>query len=140
MSGDENKCPFTYNVADWVPIAGRNRQTRPLHLAFRPGNCKDCSFVTRKFDYHPLAIPAPYNHSNINSDEVIYYVAGNFMSRRGVEISSFTDPPAGLPHGTHPGTDESSICQDATAHLPAMSDTTHPLALTRAALDPDTST
>ena len=68
-----------------------------------------CSFVPRKFDYHPLAIPAPYNHSNINSDEVIYYVAGNFMSRRGVEIASFTLHPAGIAHGPHPGTVEASI-------------------------------
>ena len=77
-----------------------------------------CSFVPRKFDYHPLAIPAPYNHSNINSDEVIYYVAGNFMSRRGVEISSFTVHPAGIPHGPHPGTVEASIGKEATEAVP----------------------
>ena len=89
-----------------------------------------CSFVPRKFDYHPLAIPAPYNHSNINSDEVIYYVAGNFMSRRGVGISSFTLHPAGIPHGPHPGTAEASIGKEATEELAVMVDTFHPLRLT----------
>ena len=84
-----------------------------------------CSFVPRKFDYHPLAIPAPYNHSNINSDEVIYYVAGNFMSRRGVEIASFTLHPAGMPHGPHPGTAEASIGKEATEELAVMVDTFH---------------
>jgi homogentisate 1,2-dioxygenase len=98
-----------------------------------------CSFVPRKFDYHPLAIPAPYNHSNINSDEVIYYVAGNFMSRRGVGISSFTLHPAGIPHGPHPGTAEASIGKEATEELAVMVDTFHPLRLTKqaAALEDD---
>ena len=82
-----------------------------------------CSFVPRKFDYHPLGIPAPYNHSNINSDEVIYYVAGNFMSRRGVEIASFTLHPAGIPHGPHPGTVEASIGKESTEELAVMVDT-----------------
>ena len=89
-----------------------------------------CSFVPRKFDYHPLAIPAPYNHSNINSDEVIYYVAGNFMSRRGVDIASFTLHPAGIAHGPHPGTAEASIGKEATEELAVMVDTFHPLHLT----------
>ncbi len=88
-----------------------------------------CSFVPRKFDYHPLAIPAPYNQSNINSDEVIYYVAGNFMSRRGVEISSFTVHPAGIPHGPHPGTVEASIGKEGTEELAVMVDTFHGLHL-----------
>jgi homogentisate 1,2-dioxygenase len=92
-----------------------------------------CSFVPRKFDYHPLAIPAPYNHSNINSDEVIYYVDGNFMSRRGVEICSFTLHPAGIPHGPHPGTVEASIGKEATAELAVMIDTFHPLNVSREA-------
>ena len=93
--------------------------------------------MPRKFDYHPLAIPAPYNHSNINSDEVIYYVAGNFMSRRGVEIASFTLHPAGIPHGPHPGTVEASIGKEATEELAVMVDTFHPLKLTKAAMDLD---
>ena len=87
--------PFRFNIADFQPITGRVHQPPPVHQTFQARNFVVCSFVPRKFDYHPLAIPAPYNHSNINSDEVIYYVAGNFMSRRGVEIASFTAPPGG---------------------------------------------
>ena len=87
--------PFRFNIGDFQPITGRVHQPPPVHQTFQARNFVVCSFVPRKFDYHPLAIPAPYNHSNINSDEVIYYVAGNFMSRRGVEIASFTLHPAG---------------------------------------------
>ena len=101
--------PFRFNIADFQPITGRVHQPPPVHQTFQARNFVVCSFVPRKFDYHPLAIPAPYNHSNINSDEVIYYVAGNFMSRRGVEIASFTLHPAGIAHGPHPGTVEASI-------------------------------
>ena len=89
--------PFRFNIGDFQPITGRVHQPPPVHQTFQARNFVVCSFVPRKFDYHPLAIPAPYNHSNINSDEVIYYVAGNFMSRRGVEIASFTLHPAGIP-------------------------------------------
>ena len=105
--------PFAFNIGDFEPITGRVHQPPPVHQTFAARNYVVCSFVPRKFDYHPLAIPAPYNHSNINSDEVIYYVAGNFMSRRGVEISSFTLHPAGIPHGPHPGTVEASIGKEA---------------------------
>ena len=105
--------PFRFNIGDFQPITGRVHQPPPVHQTFQARNFVVCSFVPRKFDYHPLAIPAPYNHSNINSDEVIYYVAGNFMSRRGVEISSFTLHPAGIPHGPHPGTVEASIGKEA---------------------------
>ena len=129
--------PFAFNIADFEPITGRVHQPPPVHQTFQGRNFVVCSFVPRKFDYHPLAIPAPYNHSNINSDEVIYYVAGNFMSRRGVEISSFTLHPAGIPHGPHPGTVEASIGKDATEELAVMVDTFRPLSLTKqaAALD-----
>jgi len=125
--------PFAFNIADFEPITGRIHQPPPVHLTFQPRNFVVCSFVPRKFDYHPLSIPAPYNHSNINSDEVIYYVAGNFMSRRGVDISSFTVHPAGIPHGPHPGTVEASIGKEATEELAVMIDTFHPLHLTRQA-------
>ena len=108
-----------------------------MHQTFQARNFVVCSFVPRKFDYHPLAIPAPYNHSNINSDEVIYYVAGNFMSRRGVDIASFTLHPAGIPHGPHPGTAEASIGKEATEELAVMVDTFHPLQVTQAAMDLD---
>ncbi len=129
--------PFRFDIADFQPITGRVHQPPPVHQTFQARNFVVCSFVPRKFDYHPLAIPAPYNHSNINSDEVIYYVAGNFMSRRGVDISSFTLHPAGIPHGPHPGTAEASIGKEATEELAVMVDTFHPLHVTQAAMDLD---
>ena len=132
---DGHLWPFAFNIGDFEPITGRVHQPPPVHLTFQPRNYVICSFVPRKFDYHPLAIPAPYNHSNINSDEVIYYVAGNFMSRRGVDISSFTIHPAGIPHGPHPGSVEASIGKEATEELAVMIDTFHPLHLTRQASD-----
>ncbi len=129
--------PYVFNIGDFEPITGRVHQPPPVHQTFQARNFVVCSFVPRKFDYHPLAIPAPYNHSNINSDEVIYYVAGNFMSRRGVEISSFTLHPAGIPHGPHPGTAEASIGKERTEELAVMVDTFHPLRLTRQAKEMD---
>jgi homogentisate 1,2-dioxygenase len=125
--------PYAFDIADFEPITGRIHQPPPVHQTFQARNFVVCSFVPRKFDYHPLAIPAPYNHSNINSDEVIYYVAGNFMSRRGVGISSFTIHPAGIPHGPHPGTVEASIGKEATEELAVMVDTFRPLWLTKQA-------
>ncbi len=126
--------PYVFNIGDFEPITGRVHQPPPVHQTFQGRNFVVCSFVPRKFDYHPLAIPAPYNHSNINSDEIIYYVEGNFMSRRGVEISSFTVHPAGIPHGPHPGTAEASIGKEATDELAVMVDTFHPLWLTEQAV------
>jgi homogentisate 1,2-dioxygenase len=125
--------PYIFNIGDFEPITGRIHQPPPVHQTFAGRNYVVCSFVPRKFDYHPLAIPAPYNHSNINSDEVIYYVAGNFMSRRGVDVSSFTLHPGGIPHGPHPGTVEASIGKEGTEELAVMVDTFHPLTLTREA-------
>jgi homogentisate 1,2-dioxygenase len=125
--------PYIFNIGDFEPITGRVHQPPPVHQTFAGRNYVVCSFVPRKFDYHPLAIPAPYNHSNINSDEVIYYVAGNFMSRRGVDVSSLTLHPGGIPHGPHPGTVEASIGKEATEELAVMVDTFHPLNLTREA-------
>ncbi len=122
--------PYIFNIGDFQPITGRVHQPPPVHQTFQGRDFVVCSFVPRKFDYHPLAIPAPYNHSNINSDEVIYYVAGNFMSRRGVDISSFTLHPGGIPHGPHPGTTEASIGREGTEELAVMVDTFHPLDLT----------
>ncbi len=127
--------PFAFDIANFQPITGRVHQPPPVHQTFQARNFVVCSFVPRKFDYHPLAIPAPYNHSNINSDEVIYYVAGNFMSRRGVGIASFTLHPAGIPHGPHPGTVEASIGKEATEELAVMVDTFRPLSLTRQAAE-----
>ena len=130
--------PYIFNIGDFEPITGRVHQPPPVHQTFQARNFVVCSFVPRKFDYHPLAIPAPYNHSNINSDEVIYYVAGNFMSRRGVDISSFTRPPGRASRtGPHPGTVEASIGKEGTEELAVMVDTFHPLRLTKQAAELD---
>jgi homogentisate 1,2-dioxygenase len=94
-----------------------------------------CSFVPRLYDYHPDSIPAPYNHSNIDSDEVIYYVDGDFMSRNNIDKGQITLHPAGIPHGPHPGAYERSIGKKETQELAVMVDTFKPLKLTKRALD-----
>src|SRR5215212_2415934 len=126
--------PWAFNIEDFEPITGRIHQPPPVHQTFKGPNFVICSFVPRKFDYHPLAIPAPYNHSNVDSDEVLYYVEGNFMSRKGIDEASITLHPSGLPHGPHPGTAEGSIGKDATEELAVMIDTFHPLQVARAAI------
>ena len=122
--------PYAFSVHEFEPITGRIHQPPPVHQTFEGRNFVICSFVPRLFDYHPLSIPAPYNHSNIDSDEVLYYAEGNFMSRRGIERGSFTLHPGGLPHGPHPGTVEKSIGAKETKELAVMLDTFHPLFLT----------
>jgi homogentisate 1,2-dioxygenase len=104
-----------------------------VHQTFDGPGFVLCSFVPRMFDYHPLSIPAPYNHSNVDSDEVIYYVEGDFMSRKGIERSSLTVHPNGIPHGPHPGTYEGSIGKKSTDELAVMVDTFRPLRLTKQA-------
>lgn len=126
--------PYAISIHDFEPITGRIHQPPPVHQQFEAHNFVICSFVPRLFDYHPQAIPAPYNHSNVDSDEVLYYVAGNFMSRRGVDLASFTLHPSGLPHGPHPGTVEASIGKKETHELAVMVDTFRPLYLTDTAL------
>jgi homogentisate 1,2-dioxygenase len=126
--------PFAFNVEDFEPITGRIHQPPPVHQTFQGTNFVVCSFVPRLFDYHPLGIPAPYNHSNVESDEVLYYVEGNFMSRRGIEEASITLHPAGMPHGPHPGTVEASIGKERTDELAVMVDTFRPLKIAQAAL------
>lgn len=126
--------PYAFSIHDFEPITGRLHQPPPVHQTFQANNFVICSFVPRLFDYHPLAIPAPYNHSNIDSDEVLYYAEGNFMSRKGIERGSFTLHPGGLPHGPHPGAVEKSIGAKATAELAVMIDTFHSLHPTREAL------
>lgn len=126
--------PFAFNIEDFEPITGRIHQPPPVHQTFQGPNFVLCSFVPRLFDYHPLAIPAPYNHSNVESDEVLYYVEGNFMSRRGIEEASITLHPAGLPHGPHPGTVEASIGKEKTEELAVMIDTFRPLYVAQEAL------
>jgi homogentisate 1,2-dioxygenase len=132
---DGHLWPFAFNIADFEPITGRVHQPPPVHQTFDGPGFVLCSFVPRMFDYHPLSIPAPYNHSNVDSDEVLYYVEGNFMSRKGIERASFTVHPNGIPHGPHPGTYEGSIGKGKTEELAVMVDTFRPLQVTRFALD-----
>jgi homogentisate 1,2-dioxygenase len=127
--------PYALSIHDFEPITGRVHQPPPVHQTFDAHNFVICSFVPRLFDYHPLAIPAPYNHSNIDSDEVLYYVDGDFMSRKHVERGMITLHPAGIPHGPHPGTVEKSIGAKETKELAVMVDTFHPLILTKDAID-----
>lgn len=127
--------PYAFSIHDFEPITGRIHQPPPVHQTFQGRNFVICSFVPRLFDYHPLSIPAPYNHSNIDSDEVLYYAEGNFMSRRGIERGSFTLHPGGLPHGPHPGTVEKSIGAKETQELAVMIDTFKPLHLTEDSLE-----
>jgi len=119
--------PYALSIHDFEPITGRIHQPPHVHQTFQSRAFVICSFVPRLFDYHPLSIPAPYNHSNIDSDEVLYYVDGNFMSRRGIDVGSFTLHPGGLPHGPHPGTVEASIGAKETLELAVMVDTFKPL-------------
>jgi homogentisate 1,2-dioxygenase len=127
--------PYTFSIYDFEPITGRIHQPPPVHQTFQAQNAfVICSFVPRLFDYHPLAIPTPYNHSNIDSDEVLFYVEGNFMSRRGIAKGSFTIHPGGLPHGPHPGTVEASLGAKETHEYAVMIDTFRPLAVTEEAL------
>jgi len=126
--------PFAFSIHDFEPITGRVHQPPPVHQTFEGNNYVVCSFVPRLFDYHPLAIPAPYNHSNIDSDELIYYVDGDFMSRKNVTRGMITLHPGGIPHGPHPGAVEKSIGAKETKELAVMIDTFHPLMLTKEAL------
>lgn len=130
---DGHLWPYAFNIEDFEPITGRVHQPPPVHQTFDGPGFVVCSFVPRLFDYHPLAIPAPYNHSNVDSDEVLYYVEGDFMSRKGIERASFTIHPNGIPHGPHPGTYEGSIGKERTEELAVMIDTFRPLRLTRQA-------
>ena len=127
--------PFTFSIHDFEPITGRVHQPPPVHLTFEANNFVVCSFCPRLFDYHPQAIPAPYNHSNIDSDELLYYVDGDFMSRKNVTRGMLTLHPAGIPHGPHPGAVEKSIGAKETKELAVMVDTFHPLMLTRDAIE-----
>jgi len=127
--------PFAFSIHDFEPITGRVHQPPPAHQTFEGNNYVVCSFVPRLFDYHPQSIPAPYNHSNIDSDELIYYVDGDFMSRKNVTRGMITLHPGGIPHGPHPGAVEKSIGAKETKELAVMVDTFHPLQLTIDALD-----
>jgi homogentisate 1,2-dioxygenase len=127
--------PYAFSIHDFEPITGRVHQPPPVHQTFEAHNFVICSFVPRMYDYHPLSIPAPYNHSNIDSDELLYYVDGDFMSRNHVEKGYISLHPGGIPHGPHPGAYERSIGQTETKELAVMVDTFRPLQLTETALE-----
>lgn len=131
---DGNHYPWAFSIHDFEPITGRVHQPPPVHQTFEAHNYVVCSFVPRLFDYHPQSIPAPYNHSNIDSDEVLYYVDGDFMSRKHITQGMITLHPAGIPHGPHPGTVEKSIGAKETKELAVMIDTFKPLWLTEEAV------
>jgi homogentisate 1,2-dioxygenase len=126
--------PYIFSIHDFEPITGRLHQPPPVHQTFEANNFVVCSFVPRLYDYHPDAIPAPYNHSNIDSDEVLYYVDGDFMSRKHVTRGMINLHPAGIPHGPHPGAVQKSIGARQTNELAVMVDTFHPLQLTTDAI------
>ncbi len=129
--------PYGFSIHNFEPITGRIHQPPPVHQTFETKAFVVCSFVPRLYDYHPKAIPAPYNHSNIDSDEMIYYVDGDFMSRNNIEQGHITLHPSGIPHGPAPGAYERSIGKKETVELAVMIDTFHPLMLTEAALKID---
>ena len=126
--------PYAFSIHDFEPITGRIHQPPPVHQTFESDAFVICSFVPRLYDYHPESIPAPYNHSNIDSDEVLYYVDGDFMSRNDIDAGHISLHPAGIPHGPHPGATERSIGQTKTDELAVMVDTFKPLQVTEEAL------
>ena len=129
--------PWTFNIRDFEPITGRIHMPPPSHQTFQGRNFVICSFCPRKLDFDPEAIPIPYHHSNLNSEEMIYYVDGNFSSRKGIEIGSVTLHPSGIPHGPHPGLAEKSIGLTETHEYAVMCDTFHPLRLSALARELD---
>jgi len=126
--------PYAFSIHDFEPITGRIHQPPPVHQTFESDAFVVCSFVPRLYDYHPDSIPAPYNHSNIDSDEVLYYVDGDFMSRNDIDAGHISLHPAGIPHGPHPGATERSIGEVKTDELAVMVDTFKPLQVTEEAL------
>ena len=129
--------PYAFSIHDFEPITGRVHQPPPVHQTFETDKFVVCSFCPRLYDYHPKSIPAPYNHSNIDSDEVLYYVDGDFMSRNDIKQGHITLHPKGIPHGPAPGAMERSIGQKETQELAVMVDTFRPLMITEAAVKID---
>ncbi|MDI1353923.1 MAG: homogentisate 1,2-dioxygenase [bacterium] len=129
--------PWGISIHNFEPLTGRVHQPPPVHQMFETATFVVCSFCPRLYDYHPLAIPAPYNHSNIDSDEMLYYVAGDFMSRNNIEQGHITLHPKGIPHGPAPGAMERSIGQKETQELAVMIDTFKPLMVTEEAMGID---
>jgi homogentisate 1,2-dioxygenase len=125
--------PWAFNIRDFEPIVGRVHQPPPVHQTFEGDGFVVCSFCPRPYDFDPNAVPAPYNHSNVDSDEVLYYASSEFMSRKGIEFGSITHHPDGIPHGPHPGRAEASIGAKYTDELAVMMDSFRPLKVARAA-------
>lgn len=126
--------PYGFSIHNFEPITGRIHQPPPVHQTFETSAFVICSFCPRMYDYHPKAIPAPYNHSNVDADEMIYYVEGNFMSRVDIAPGHISLHPSGIPHGPHPGTYEASIGKTETQELAVMIDTFKPMKITENAL------
>ena len=129
--------PYGFSIHNFEPITGRVHQPPPVHQTFEAHNFVICSFCPRLYDYHPKSVPAPYNHSNIDSEEVLYYVDGDFMSRNDIAKGQLTLHPGGIPHGPHPGAMERSLGQTKTDELAVMIDTFKPLKLTEQAMQID---
>ncbi|MDZ4665040.1 MAG: homogentisate 1,2-dioxygenase [Bacteroidota bacterium] len=129
--------PWGFSIHNFEPITGRVHQPPPVHQTFETATFVVCSFCPRLYDYHPKSIPAPYNHSNIDSDEVLYYVDGDFMSRNNIKQGDITLHPKGIPHGPAPGAMERSIGQKETQELAVMVDTFRPLMVTEDAMSID---
>lgn len=129
--------PYTFSIFNFEPITGRIHMPPPIHQTFESKNFVICSFVPRLYDYHPDAIPAPYHHSNIDSDELLYYVDGDFMSRNNIQKGQITLHPGGIPHGPHPGAIERSIGKKSTEELAVMIDPFQPVQITEEALKID---
>jgi len=127
--------PFAFSIHDFSPITGKLHMPPPIHQTFDGHNFVICSFCPRMLDYHPQAIAVPYNHSNVDSDEVLYYVNDKFGSRKGIEEGSITLHPLGIPHGPQPGAVEASLGATRTEELAVMVDTFHPFKLTKEALE-----
>lgn len=126
--------PYKFNIKDFEPITGRIHMPPPIHQNFESHQFVVCSFVARLYDYHPQAVPAPYNHSNIDSDEVLFYTEGDFMSRNHIDLMDFTLHPGGIVHGPHPGAMERSIGKKSTEEYAVMVDPFKPLKVTEEAM------
>jgi homogentisate 1,2-dioxygenase len=127
--------PYAFSIFNFEPITGRIHMPPPIHQTFQGRNFVICSFVPRLYDYHPDAIPAPYHHSNVDSDELLYYVDGDFMSRNNIQKGQITLHPGGIPHGPHPGAIERSIGKKETQELAVMIDPFNPVQITTEALE-----
>jgi homogentisate 1,2-dioxygenase len=125
--------PWAFNIRDFEPITGSLHMPPPIHQTFEAHNFVVCSFCPRMLDYHPEAVPVPYNHSNLESDELLFYCNDKFGSRKGIEVGSITLHPSGIPHGPQPGAVEASLGKTRTEELAVMLDTFRPLRMTRAA-------